>query len=254
MRNQQGQMLPLSTLIKVRDRARPTQLKQFQQLNAAMIQGFPIVSMGEAIETLQTIAREEAPEGFSFDYAGASRQYVQEGNALYLTFALALAVIFLVLAAQFESFRDPLVILVTVPLSVCGALVPLFLGLSSMNIYTQVGLVTLIGLISKHGIMIVEFANQLRRERGLSRREAVEEAAAIRLRPVLMTTAATVFGMVPLIIASGAGAVSRFDIGLVIATGMSVGTLFTLFVLPAVYELLARPDKAPQSAAAPGIA
>ena len=134
------------------------------------------------------------------------------------------------------------------------ALVPLFLGLSSMNIYTQVGSVTLIGLISKHGIMIVEFANQLRRERGSSRREAVEEAAAIRLRPVLMTTAATVFGMVPLIIASGAGAVSRFDIGPVIATGMSVGTLFTLFVLPAVYELLARPDKAPQSAAAPGIA
>ncbi|EXF43260.1 multidrug efflux protein [Pseudomonas sp. BAY1663] len=243
-------MLPLSTLIQVRDRARPTRLKQFQQLNAATIQGFPIVSMGEAIETLQGIAREEAPQGFSFDYAGASRQYVQEGRALYLTFALALAVIFLVLAAQFESFRDPLVILVTVPLSVCGALVPLFLGLSSMNIYTQVGLVTLIGLISKHGIMIVEFANQLRQEQGLSRREAVEQAAAIRLRPVLMTTAATVFGMVPLIIASGAGAVSRFDIGLVIATGMSVGTLFTLFVLPTVYDLLARPDRQPLEAAA----
>ena len=155
-----------------------------------------------------------------------------------------MAIIFLVLAAQFESFRDPLVILVTVPLSVCGALVPLFLGLSSMNIYTQVGLVTLIGLISKHGIMIVEFANQLRRDQGLTRREAVEEAAAIRLRPVLMTTAATVFGMVPLILASGAGAVSRFDIGLVIATGMTVGTLFTLFVLPAVYTVLATPDQA----------
>ncbi|MBE7376351.1 multidrug efflux RND transporter permease subunit [Pseudomonas lopnurensis] len=247
VRNEQGQMLPLSTLIQIRDRARPTRLKQFQQLNAATIQGFPIVSMGEAIGTLQDIAREEAPQGFSFDYAGASRQYVQEGNALYLTFALALAVIFLVLAAQFESFRDPLVILVTVPLSVCGALVPLFLGLSSMNIYTQVGLVTLIGLISKHGIMIVEFANQLRREQGLGRREAVEQAAAIRLRPVLMTTAATVFGMLPLLIASGAGAVSRFDIGLVIATGMSVGTLFTLFVLPAVYDLLARPDSAPRT-------
>ena len=250
VQNERGQMLPLSTLIQVRDRARPTRLKQFQQLNAATIQGFPIVSMGEAIETLQGIAREEAPQGFSFDYAGASRQYVQEGRALYLTFALALAVIFLVLAAQFESFRDPLVILVTVPLSVCGALVPLFLGLSSMNIYTQVGLVTLIGLISKHGIMIVEFANQLRQEQGLSRREAVEQAAAIRLRPVLMTTAATVFGMVPLIIASGAGAVSRFDIGLVIATGMSVGTLFTLFVLPTVYDLLARPDRQPLEAAA----
>ncbi|MCJ0974269.1 multidrug efflux RND transporter permease subunit [Pseudomonas sp. PS1] len=243
VKNDRGEMLPLSTLITVSDRARPTQLTQFQQLNAATIQGFPIVSMGEAIETLRSIAAEEAPQGFTFDYAGASRQYIQEGNALYVTFGLALAVIFLVLAAQFESFRDPLVILVTVPLSICGALVPLFLGLSSMNIYTQVGLVTLIGLISKHGIMIVEFANQLRLERGLSRREAAEEAAAIRLRPVLMTTAATVFGMVPLILASGAGAVSRFDIGLVIATGMTVGTLFTLFVLPAVYSLLASPDR-----------
>ena len=249
VKNDRDEMLPLSTLIEVHDRARPTQLSQFQQLNAATIQGFPIVSMGEAIDTLRSIAQEEAPQGFTFDYAGASRQYIQEGTALYTTFALALAVIFLVLAAQFESFRDPLVILVTVPLSICGALVPLFLGLSSMNIYTQVGLVTLIGLISKHGIMIVEFANQLRRERGLSRREAVEEAAAIRLRPVLMTTAATVFGMVPLILASGAGAVSRFDIGMVIATGMTIGTVFTLFVLPAVYTLLASPDRAPASEA-----
>ncbi|MBC8650463.1 multidrug efflux RND transporter permease subunit [Pseudomonas sp. MTM4] len=243
VKNDQGEMVPLSTLIKIHDRARPTQLKQFQQLNAATIQGFPIVSMGEAIDTLLSIAQEEAPQGFTFDYAGASRQYIQEGTALYTTFALALAVIFLVLAAQFESFRDPLVILITVPLSICGALVPLFLGLSTMNIYTQVGLVTLIGLISKHGIMIVEFANQLRREQGMSRREAVEEAAAIRLRPVLMTTAATVFGMVPLILASGAGAVSRFDIGTVIATGMTIGTLFTLFVLPAVYTVLASPER-----------
>lgn len=243
VKNDRDEMLPLSTLIKVHDRARPTQLAQFQQLNAATIQGFPIVSIGEAIDTLHNIAQEEAPQGFTFDYAGASRQYIQEGAALYTTFALALAIIFLVLAAQFESYRDPLVILVTVPLSICGALIPLFLGLSSMNIYTQVGLVTLIGLISKHGIMIVEFANQLRQERGLSRREAVEEAASIRLRPVLMTTAATVFGMVPLILASGAGAVSRFDIGMVIATGMTVGTLFTLFVLPAVYTMLASPER-----------
>ncbi|AHL76561.1 acriflavine resistance protein B [Stutzerimonas stutzeri] len=248
VKNDRDEMLPLSTLINVHDRARPTQLAQFQQLNAATIQGFPIVSMGEAIDTLRSIAQEEAPQGFTFDYAGASRQYIQEGTALYTTFALALAVIFLVLAAQFESFRDPLVILVTVPLSICGALIPLFLGLSSMNIYTQVGLVTLIGLISKHGIMIVEFANQLRQERGLSRREAVEEAASIRLRPVLMTTAATVFGMVPLILASGAGAVSRFDIGMVIATGMTVGTLFTLFVLPAVYTMLASPDRSTTAA------
>nr|MBO2510491.1 multidrug efflux protein [Gammaproteobacteria bacterium] len=246
VKSESGQMVPLATLISVRDRARPTRLKQFQQLNSAIIEGFPVVSMGEAIDTVTRIAHEEAPRGFAFDYAGASRQYVQEGSALYVTFGLALAIIFLVLAAQFESFRDPLVILITVPLSVCGALVPLFLGVSSMNIYTQVGLVTLIGLISKHGILIVEFANQLRRQ-GRPLREAIEEAAAIRLRPVLMTTAAMVFGMVPLLLATGAGAVSRFDIGLVIATGMSVGTLFTLFVLPCVYTLLARPDqKAPQ--------
>ncbi|WP_166364351.1 multidrug efflux RND transporter permease subunit [Pseudomonas akapageensis] len=242
VRNNKDQMLPLSTLITVSDRARPRQLNQFQQLNSAIIQGVPMVSMGEAIETVRSIAAEEAPTGFSFDYGGAARQFVQEGKALWVTFGLAMAIIFLVLAAQFESFRDPLVILVTVPLSICGALIPLFLGLSSMNIYTQVGLVTLIGLISKHGILIVEFANQLRHQKGLSPREAVEEAAAIRLRPVLMTTAAMVFGMVPLILASGAGAVSRFDIGTVIATGMSVGTLFTLFVLPCVYTLLAKPD------------
>ncbi|WP_120994544.1 multidrug efflux RND transporter permease subunit [Stutzerimonas urumqiensis] len=243
VRNERGELLPLATLVTVHDRARPTQLKQFQQLNAAMIQGFPIVSMGDAIDTVRSIAEAEAPQGFTFDYAGASRQYIQEGNALFATFALALAIIFLVLAAQFESFRDPLVILVTVPLSIAGALVPLFLGFSSMNIYTQVGLVTLIGLISKHGILIVEFANQLRREQGLGIRQAIEEAAAIRLRPVLMTTAAMVFGMVPLLLASGAGAVSRFDIGLVIATGMSVGTLFTLFVLPTVYTFVAHRDE-----------
>ncbi|SIS06597.1 multidrug efflux pump [Aquipseudomonas alcaligenes] len=246
VKSESGQMVPLGTLIKVSDRARPTKLNQFQQLNAAIIEGVPIVSMGEAVETVAQIAREEAPRGYTFDYAGASRQYIQEGSALYATFGLALAIIFLVLAAQFESFRDPLVILVTVPLSICGALIPIFLGFSSMNIYTQVGLVTLIGLISKHGILIVEFANQLRRDKGLSIREAIEEAASIRLRPVLMTTAAMVFGMVPLILATGAGAVSRFDIGLVIATGMSIGTLFTLFVLPCVYTLLASPDKAPK--------
>ncbi|MFC5699170.1 multidrug efflux RND transporter permease subunit [Pseudomonas sp. GCM10022186] len=245
VKSESGAMVPLSTLISVHDSARPTRLKQFQQLNSAIIEGVPMVSMGEAIDTVTRIAREEAPRGYAFDHAGASRQFVQEGSALYVTFGLALAIIFLVLAAQFESFRDPLVILVTVPLSICGALIPLFLGWSSMNIYTQVGLVTLIGLISKHGILIVEFANQLRREKGLPPREAVEEAAAIRLRPVLMTTAAMVFGMVPLIIAAGAGAVSRFDIGLVIATGMSIGTLFTLFVLPCIYTLLAKQDLQP---------
>ncbi|MCG4451894.1 multidrug efflux RND transporter permease subunit [Pseudomonas sp. MMS21-TM103] len=250
VKSESGEMLPLSTLITVSDRARPTQLNQFQQLNSAIIQGMPVVSMGEAIATVQQIMAEEAPAGFAADYAGTARQFIQEGSALYATFGLALALIFLVLAAQFESFRDPLVILVTVPLSICGALIPLFLGFSSMNIYTQVGLVTLIGLITKHGILIVEFANQLRRSQGMSRRAAVEEAAAIRLRPVLMTTAAMVFAMIPLIFATGAGAVSRFDIGLVIATGMTIGTLFTLFVLPCVYSLLAKPDAEPAAVSA----
>ena len=250
VRNSQGQMVSLATLVTISERARPAQLSQFQQLNSVTLKGFPIVSMGEAIETVRAIAEEESPKGFTFDYAGASRQFVTESGALAATFALALAVIYLLLAAQFESFRDPLVILVTVPLSICGALIPLFLGFATLNIYTQVGLITLIGLISKHGILVVEFANHLRQEKGLTARQAVEEAAAIRLRPILMTTAAMVFGMLPLLMASGAGAVSRFDIGLVIATGMSIGTLFTLFVLPAIYILLAKADtQAPEPAA-----
>ena len=248
VRNSEGKMVSLATLITVSERAQPAQLNQFQQLNSVIVKGFPLVSMGEAVDSVLEIAQAESPKGFSFDYAGASRQYVTEGSALFATFGLALAVIFLLLAAQFESFRDPLIIMVTVPLSICGALIPLFLGFATLNIYTQVGLVTLIGLITKHGILIVEFANKLRRENHLDIRQAVEEAAAIRLRPVLMTTAAMVFGMVPLLFATGAGAVSRFDIGLVIACGMTVGTLFTLFVLPSVYTLLAKPD-APVEAA-----
>ena len=180
------------------------------------------------------------PTGFSHDYLSDARQYVREGNQLVLTFVFALIVIFLVLAAQFESLRDPLVILVSVPLSICGALLPLFFGLATMNIYTQVGLVTLIGLISKHGILMVEFANQLQLTEGLDRRAAIERAARVRLRPILMTTAAMVVGLVPLLTATGAGAASRFSIGVVVVAGMSIGTLFTLFVLPAVYTVLAK--------------
>ena len=155
-----------------------------------------------------------------------------------MTFFLALIVIYLVLAAQFESWRDPIIILVSVPMSIAGALIFMTLGLATVNIYTQVGLITLIGLISKNGILIVEFANQLRERDGLGRREAIENAAAIRLRPILMTTVAMIVAMVPLLLASGPGAVSRFDIGLVIATGLGIGTLFTLFVVPAVYMVL----------------
>ena len=165
---------------------------------------------------------------------------MQEGNALVVTFVLALVIIFLVLAAQFESLRDPFVILVSVPMSMFGALFPLFLGLATMNIYTQVGLVTLVGLISKHGILMVSFANELQVSEKLDRRRAIVEAARVRLRPILMTTAAMVVGLVPLVTATGAGAASRLSIGIVVVCGMSVGTLFTLFVLPAVYTVLAK--------------
>src|SRR5690606_6863015 len=153
-------------------------------------------------------------------------------------------VIFLVLAAQFESFRDPLVILVTVPLAVCGALIPLYLGFTTLNIYTQIGLVTLIGLISKHGILMVSFANEMQHSEGLDRIAAIRKAASVRMRPVLMTTAAMVAGLVPLLFANGAGAASRFAIGIVVVMGMLIGTLFTLFVLPTVYSFLARDHRA----------
>lgn len=165
---------------------------------------------------------------------------MQEGSTLVITFVFALIIIYLVLAAQYESFRDPLIILIALPTAMFGAMIPLNLGLATINIYTQVGLVTLIGLISKHGILMVDYANQLQESKGYDRRRAIEAAAAIRLRPILMTTAAMVVGMLPLLIASGAGAASRYSIGLVIAAGMSVGTLFTLFVTPAVYTYVAR--------------
>jgi len=188
------------------------------------------------------------------DYAGPSRQFVQESSALLVTFFFALVIIFLALAAQFESFRDPIIILISVPMSICGALIFVSLGIggASLNIYTQVGLVTLIGLISKHGILIVEFANNLQKK-GHSKREAIEHAAGIRLRPILMTTGAMVFGVVPLITASGAGALSRFNLGLVISTGIAIGTLFTLFVVPAMYLLLAA-DHSKRSAVGVGSA
>jgi multidrug efflux pump len=219
----------------------PNSLTNFQQLNSATLSAvpFPGRTVGEAIDFLKQKA-ESFPEGFTYDFQGESRQFVQEGNALVYTFVFALIVIFLVLAAQYESFRDPLIILVALPTSMFGALIPLNAGLASINIYTQIGLVTLIGLISKHGILMVDFANKLQEEQGFGRREAIEHAAAIRLRPILMTTAAMVVAMVPLLIAKGAGAASRFDIGVVIAAGMTIGTLFTLFVTPAVYTFLAR--------------
>ena len=169
---------------------------------------------------------------------------MQEGNQLAVTFGFALIIIFLVLAAQFESLRDPLVIMISVPMAIVGALLPLFFGAATMNIYTQVGLLTLVGLISKHGILMVEFANELQLNEGLDRRSAIEMAARVRLRPILMTTAAMVTGLIPLLTASGAGAASRFSIGLVVVAGMSIGTMFTLFVLPAVYVAIATDHRA----------
>ncbi|EHQ51700.1 acriflavin resistance protein [Ectothiorhodospira sp. PHS-1] len=249
-RNRDGELVPLDTLITLKDSVHPQQLKRFQQLNAVTLSGVPRpgVTLGEALEVLQEIAADVLPPGYSVDYAGQSRQFMTEGRQLVVTFFFALVVIYLVLAAQFESFRDSLIMLVTVPMSIAGALLFVSLGLTTLNIYTQVGLLTLIGLIAKHGILIVEFANTLQ-EQGLSRREAVEKAAGIRLRPILMTTAATVLAMIPLLIASGPGAGSRFAMGLVIAAGMTLGTLFTLFVVPAVYTYLAR-DRAGVSGAA----
>lgn len=236
-----GTMVPLSTVITPTEKTQPNAATHFQQLNSATIQAvmMPGKTLGQGLEFLQKAAQEVLPKGFTYDYGGESRQFMQEGSALIFAFLFAIVVIFLVLAAQYESFRDPLIVLISVPMSICGALIPLNLGVATINIYTQVGLITLIGLISKHGILIVDFANHLQREKNLDKRAAVEEAAGIRLRPILMTTAAMVFGVIPLLVASGAGAASRFDIGLVISTGLLIGTCFTLFVVPTLYTYLA---------------
>jgi multidrug efflux pump len=237
-----GTSIPMSTVAKLKSTVVPQSLNRFQQLNSATISGVSLmgITLGEALNTMKSIAKEILPTGYSIDYAGQSRQYEQEGSALLLTFFFALVIIFLTLAALFESFRDPLIVLISVPMSICGAMIFICLGIggASLNIYTEVGLVTLIGLISKHGILIVQFANDLQKE-GYNKRTAIEMSAGIRLRPILMTTASMVLGVLPLITASGAGAVSRFSIGLVIASGISIGTLFTLFVVPAMYMFLA---------------
>lgn len=247
IRTAAGASIPLSTVAHFETKTVPETLNHFQQLNAATISGVatPGITTGDALNYLRDLAARTLPQGYTVDYSGPSRQYVQESSAIVVTFFFALVIIFLTLAAQFESFRDPAIILISVPMSICGALIFISLGVggATLNIYTQVGLVTLIGLISKHGILIVEFANNLQKE-GRSKREAIEEATSIRLRPILMTTAAMVLGVLPLILASGAGAMSRFSLGLVIASGLSIGTAFTLFVVPAIYMLLAEDHEA----------
>jgi multidrug efflux pump len=247
VRSTTGEMVPLSAVVDVDTRVAPATIEQFNQLNSATITALPIpgVSTGAGLAVIEDIARQQLPGGFFIDYAGQSRLEKTEGNTIVVAFALALVVIYLVLAAQFESFRDPLIILMSVPLSIFGVIVPLNLGLGTLNIFTQVGLITLIGLITKHGILLVEFANQLRHEKGLSREAGIIASARQRLRPILMTTAATALGVVPLMTADGAGAAARFAMGLVIFAGITVGTAFTLFVVPAFYALISRREMAP---------
>ncbi len=242
----QGQLVPLSTFATLKLSTQPRELKRFQQLNAVRVQGVvpPGVSLDTALQVLEDEAKRILPRGFTVDYAGESRQLRTEGRKFLGTFLLSAILIYLVLAAQFESFRDPFIILIgSVPLAVSGALLFSFLGFTTLNIYSQIGLITLVGLVSKNGILIVEFANHLQ-EQGRDKHQAVMEAAATRLRPVLMTTAATVVGHTPLILASGPGAGARNSIGIMLVSGMIIGTAFTLFVVPSIYLLVAKTHRA----------
>jgi multidrug efflux pump len=247
VRSADGQMVPLSAVVTISTNASPAAIEQFNQLNSATISALPLpgVTTGDGLKAIEDIAVQNLPDSFSLDYSGQSRQEKEQGNTILIAFAAAVLVIYLVLAAQFESFRDPLIIMMSVPLSIFGAIVPLNLGLGTLNIYTQVGLITLIGLITKHGILLVEFANQQRELHGLSRTEAIIASAKVRLRPILMTTAAMALGVVPLIDSSGAGAAARYSMGLVIFSGILVGTLFTLFVVPMFYTLISKRTVAP---------
>ncbi|MBX3685275.1 MAG: efflux RND transporter permease subunit [Rhodocyclaceae bacterium] len=251
VRGKDGQMVPLASVLSIDETVSPRELNHFGQRRAVTISAnlAPDYALGEALNFLESSARRILPPGYAIDYNGQSRDFRESSSSLALTFLLALAFIYLVLAAQFESFRDPLIIMLTVPLSMTGALAALNFTGGTLNVYSQIGLVTLVGLITKHGILIVEFANQLR-EQGRSIAEAVAEAAALRLRPILMTTGAMVLGAIPLALASGAGAESRQQIGWVIVGGMLLGTLLTLFVVPTVYTLLASRERASEPALA----
>jgi len=235
-------LVPLSTFASLKTTTEPRDLRKFQQLNAVRIQGVipPPVPLDQALRVLEDEAHKILPQGFNIDYAGESRQLRTEGAGFLATFVLSAVLIYLVLAAQFESFRDPFIVLAgSVPLAMSGALLFSFLNATTLNIYSQVGLITLVGLVSKNGILIVQFANQLR-EAGVAKLEAVIEAASTRLRPILMTTAATVVGHFPLVLATGPGAGARNSIGIMLVSGMIIGTAFTLFVVPSIYMLVAR--------------
>lgn len=241
VRSNTGGLVPLSGFVTIDTEAQPRELTRFNQLNAAVLSGVPRpgVPIGEAIEFLQAEGR-KMPAGFSVDYAGQARQFVQESSTLLIAFGLAVVLVFLILAAQYESFRDPLIMLVSVPMSLAGALLFFALGVVSANIYTQIGLLALIGSIIRHGILLVEFANDIQEGEGCDRREAMQKAASLRFRSIVMTTVATLISMVPLLLSgSGPGANSRFAISFVLGVGMAIGTVFTLFVVPALYTLLA---------------
>ncbi|MDQ6567724.1 MAG: efflux RND transporter permease subunit, partial [Haemophilus parainfluenzae] len=246
-----GTSVPLSSLVTATLEPQPSTLPRFSQLNSAVISAVPMpgTSIGDAVQWLQDNAKNTLPQGYNYDFKGEARQLVQEGNALAVTFLLAVVIIFLVLAIQFESIRDPIVIMISVPLAVSGALLALnafgFVGIAgtTLNIYSQVGLITLVGLITKHGILMCEVAKEEQLNHGKTRIEAITEAAKVRLRPILMTTAAMIAGLVPLLYATGAGAVSRFSIGIVIVAGLAIGTLFTLLVLPVIYSYIASEHK-----------
>ena len=246
IRTSSGTTVPAATIMTLETETVPQAIIRFQQLNAASISGVTGLPLGEAIKRMSAIAEEILPQGYQIDFSGQSRQTIQESNNFTATLAFAMLIIYLVLAAQFESFRDPLIVMMSVPMAIFGAMVFIFLGAATLNIYTQVGLITLVGLIAKHGILIVEYANAEQR-RGRNKYEAIEIASRTRLRPILMTTAAMVLGALPLVISTGAGAASRNAMGIVIATGISIGTLFTLFIVPAMYLLLAA-DHAEQEA------
>ncbi|MFC4893011.1 efflux RND transporter permease subunit [Pseudofrancisella aestuarii] len=245
--NMFNSQIPISALVQFKTKGQPLTLNTFQQLNSATISAVmaPGVTQGQAVDYMEELSKAELPNGFSYNYSGSVRQYIENGNTMMIAFAFAIILIFLALSAQFESFRDSLVILVTIPMAISGALLPLFLGQylgaswASLNIYTQLGLVTLIGLISKQGIMVVEFANHLQKVEKLNKYDAIIKSSSQRLRPILMTVSAMVVGVIPLIFSSGAGAVSRNCIGVVISSGLVVGAIFSLFVLPVVYMYVA---------------
>lgn len=248
VRGRDDQMIPLASVVELKESVSPNELNHYNRLRAVTISGSNIpflLTLGDALDRLESIAQEVLPPSVQLTYAGESKEYQDAGVAFYWMFGFALLVVYLVLAAQFESFKHPFVILLTVPLAVCGAILTLFFANTSMNVYSQIGMVLLIGLVTKNGILIVEYANQLRRTNGLSAGQAVFEAAVIRLRPILMTTIATIFGALPVALALGVGSESRQGMGISIVGGMIFSTLLTLFVIPVVYKLLNKGDSVP---------